>query len=115
MANEKAMLRIKKIAESVKNLSNGELSEIVRDYPQLRKSPSGYHLGQHAMSEILRRSDEKLGRYSDKAQGYCKDYLLSDNIIPEIGICGNCGLNSKPECPYDGLPLPFLDVLIEVS
>ena len=115
MANKKARLRIEKIAESVRRLSNGELSDIVSNYPQLRGSPQGYHLGQDAMDEILRRFEEKLGRYAEKARRICSDYSLSDTIIPEKGICRNCELENSPKCPYDGLPLPFLEVLIEIS
>lgn len=115
MVNEKERQRIEQIAQRVKGLSNNELGEVVQNYPELRKSPSGYHLGQLAMIELRRRSDTRLDKYITTAQKYCGDYLLGEEIIFDRGICHNCELNGKPECPYDRFPLPFLEVIIENS
>ena len=115
MVNEKERQRIEEIAQRVKGLSDDELREIVKQYSELRRSPSGYHLGQSAMSEIRRRSDTKLDKYATAAQRYCSDYMLGEEVKPERGMCYNCELIGKPECPYDRLPLPFLEVIVRLK
>ncbi|HLC61282.1 MAG TPA: hypothetical protein VJJ52_07705 [Candidatus Nanoarchaeia archaeon] len=108
----KADKKLGEMRRDVGRLSDSELRATVEKYSELRKSPHGYHLGQLAMIELRRRSDVRLDRYSTIAQRYCNSYLLGEEVDIKGAMCSNCELINKPECPYDGIPLPFLEVII---